>query len=110
MINALHVNTKLLLTFTLLNVGDYLTTKIIVTEHGFEAELNPLMRWLMETADSTGGMFWAKVIILAMLWIVYLAMQQRHKQPRRLTYVLKFGCLLYTIVVLLNTITIVLTG
>lgn len=88
--NGLHINTQLMILITGLNLIDFQTTKILVDQYGFEAEVNPLMYNAMVYFDSVWGILVIKLIVLSVLWSTYNRVKYHHKliNPSRMTYML----------------------
>lgn len=88
--NNLHINTQLMVVITLLNIIDFLTTKILVDWYGFEAEANPVMYHAMVMMGSVWGLAVVKIITLAFMWTIYDAVEHHHRiiNPGRMTYIL----------------------
>lgn len=88
--NNLHINTKLMILITGLNIVDFQTTKFLVDRYGFEIEANPLMYNAMVMADSVWGILSVKVFVLCLLWAIYNQVDHYHKliNPGRMTYIL----------------------
>lgn len=97
-VSGWHTSIQLLIVLVVFNYVDFITTKKLVEHHGFVAELNPLLRFLMEQTGSIWAIFWSKFVFFLLL----MAMMWQHKQnndnyPQFLTPVLLglviiFGC------------------
>lgn len=68
------VSMLFLLSLTVLNVFDFITTNILVKRAGYEVEVNPLLYHLMITFDTTEVIMWAKVIGLGYIWFLFFYM------------------------------------
>lgn len=75
----LHAVEQLLILVALLNILDFQTTKIIIDQLGFGAELNPILRFMMEYFDSVYVILALKVVALT---IPALAMYYFRGHPK----------------------------
>lgn len=58
----------LFVVFVIANFFDALFTTMVVQKFGYDMELNPLIRWLMETSNSTLALWFWKAAVLVFLW------------------------------------------
>lgn len=103
MIDSWGVGWFLFTSVVLLNLADFVTTDIIVSQHGYDMELNPLLRALMEYFDTIVVVLWAKVfLILVALGSVWLYAQQQLSRARVVVLPLLFLFGVYSWVVVNN--------
>jgi hypothetical protein len=90
-LNNAHIHAQLLIVLTLLNLVDFLTTKILVDKIGFIAEANQFLFWAMVTAGSVYAILWVKVVTVSFMWWIVNKLNHDHTlmSPSRLTVVLK---------------------
>ena len=77
--NSLHINFQLMILLSLLNLQDFVTTKVLI-EGGFAREVNPWLNYLIEKTGTVDVILLTKVLALGfMWWIMYGLVQQGSK-------------------------------
>lgn len=102
-------NTWLLLSLTVLNALDYMTTDVLVSRGGYEVEVNPLLYSLMVYFDTTDVIIWAKVLGIFYIWgIFFYMLSVNHSSLYNQTFSLRNALLLmvsfYFVVVCWNMV------
>jgi hypothetical protein len=92
-----------------INLLDYFTTAIFVTQQGYEVEANPIMAWLMKASDTHYSILFYKMLVIALyagsMFLLYKRHPDRFALPfwRWVVYLFNFA---YTVVVLRSLYTI----
>lgn len=80
-----HISTWLIFGLVILNILDFETTRIALGQGLIET--NPILAYLMATTGTIWAIFWAKFIVLSLLFLPYTFIEKHRQRCQTVTMV-----------------------
>lgn len=99
-----HLNTWLIISLIILNILDFETTLVAITQHGY-GEANPILDYLMAKTGTIWSILWFKAAILGFLLVIPYIFIKKFRdacQTKRMEWVFGILNVIYLAVVISN--------